>query len=392
VTSAAEELPLAKERLVSLDAYRGFVMIMMVSNGFGLEQLAHAFPDNGLLRFLGYQFSHVEWTGCAAWDLIQPSFTFIVGVAMPYSYAARAGKGDSELKMFMHVLLRSLALVLLGIFLRSGWTFEDTLSQIGLGYAFAYLLLNRSMKTIGIATLLILLWYWLLWIFGPVPAMDKIPADWEQFKGFAGHWNKHINTGNYFDQWFLNLFPRQNEFVANGGGYLTLSFVPTLGTMLLGVMAGKLLRVHGPLLEKIRILFIAGLVCLAAGMAVDGHIWPFVNWDWSVAPIVKRIWTPSWTVFSGGWCFISLAVFLYIIDYVKLRKWTFPLVVVGMNSIVIYCLDHTIVGWILSTWKSHIAQQTFEGPWGRFNEALVITSSLWLICYWLYRQKVFVRI
>ena len=178
--------------------------------------------------------------------MIQPSFSFLVGVALPYSIGSRLAKGGTFGKMFAHALWRSLVLVALGIFLRSthspqtNFTFEDTLTQIGLGYPFLFALGFVRPRWQWTAFGVILFGYWLAWAVYPAPM--GVPADPNQFTGFMAHWNKNTNAGSAFDVWFLNLFPRQKPFVENGGGYLTLSFIPTLGTMILGLIAGRWLR------------------------------------------------------------------------------------------------------------------------------------------------------
>ncbi len=139
-------------RLVSLDAYRGAIMLFMASGGLALPEVAKHFPDDPVWRFLAFNTDHVPWIGCSLWDLIQPSFMFMVGVAMPYSIASRRAKGDSEIKITFHVLYRAIFLVLLAIFLSSNWSkrtnfvFTNVLAQIGLGYAFLYLLLGRGVR------------------------------------------------------------------------------------------------------------------------------------------------------------------------------------------------------------------------------------------------------
>src|SRR5205823_2582093 len=138
--------------------------------------------------------------------------------------------------------------------------------------------------------------------------------------GFAAHWDKNTNLAAHFDAWFLNLFPRERRFQFNGGGYLTLSFIPTLGTMLLGLLAGNLLRdARLNSQKKIGILVVAGVVGLATGWALDVT---------GICPSVKRIWTPSWVLFSGGWCCLLLAFFYGAIDVGGRRAWAFPMVVV----------------------------------------------------------------
>src|SRR5207302_1970892 len=114
--------------------------------------------------------------------------------------------------------------------------------------------------------------------------------------GFAAHWDKNTNIAAAFYVWFLNLLPRASRYRGNPGGYLTLSFIPTLATMLLGLLAGNLLRdVRHSAGHKILILIAAGLIGLGAGWLLDYT---------GVCPNVKRIWTPSWVLFSGGWCFL----------------------------------------------------------------------------------------
>lgn len=401
----------APERLVSLDAYRGFVMLAMVSGGLGLTEVAEHFladEDNKFHAFwevVKYQLEHVEWTGCAAWDLIQPSFMFIVGVAMPFSYASRVARGDSNGSIFFHVVWRAIVLIALGIFLRSNgkpqtnFTFEDVATQIGLGYAFLFLVLGRGWKIQLGTALTILLGYWALFAAWPLPGADfdpakhGIPDDWNKFTGFAAHWNKYLNPAGYFDQWFLNLFPRQNPFVVNGGGYQTLNFVPSIATMIFGIVTGEWLRSSHSLWLKLGGLFAAALLCLAIGFAVDGYIWPNApEATWSIAPIVKRIWTPSWAIFSTGWTLLTLSFFVLVIDIAKFRAWSFPLFVVGMNSLAMYVMSWIFKPWVKQTLHTHLPNTLFEGTFGPVIETTMAISVLWLVVYYMYRKHVFIRI
>lgn len=163
-------------------------------------------------------------------------------------------------------------------------------------------------------------------------------------------------------------------------------------TMTLGLMAGELLR--GPLspTAKAKRLALWGVLCLALGMAVDGTIWPYFHFQWSLCPIVKRIWTPSWAVFSSGWTFLMLAAFYWVIDIKRWKAWAFPLVVVGMNSIAMYCMAQLLKPWISSTLKIHFGQHIFDGLGGPIVQAAAQLFVMWLICLWMYRQKIFVRI
>src|SRR2546422_720066 len=134
------------QRLVSIDAYRGLVMFLMMAEVLKFWRVHEALPNSAFWKFLAHHQSHAAWIGCSLHDLIQPSFSFLVGVALPFSLARRTAQGQPQWQRTLHAFWRALVLVLLGVFLRSigsahtRWTFEDTLSQIGLGYGFLYLL------------------------------------------------------------------------------------------------------------------------------------------------------------------------------------------------------------------------------------------------------------
>lgn len=395
--------PLAPTRVASIDAYRGLVMFLMLAEVLRLPRMARAFPDSPFWQFLGYHQSHVEWQGCSLHDLIQPSFSFLVGAALPFSLANRMARGESFGKMFAHAAWRSVLLVLLGVFLRSvgrketNWTFEDTLSQIGLGYVSLFLLGLARPAWRYVALVVLLGGYWAAFAAYPAPGPDYdfpavgVPKDWPHHPpGFAAHWDKNSNAAWAFDTWFLNLLPREKPFTHNGGGYATLSFIPTLATMILGLIAGGWLRA-GADWRLVGRLAGVGAACLAAGYGLDAA---------GVCPNVKRIWTPAWTLFSGGWCFLILAGFVAVCDVAGWAGWTFPLRVIGANSIVAYCADHLINGFILASFVTHFGADVFKlKPFGKDYEVYeplvsgaAVLAVLWLILYWMYRNRIFVRI
>ena len=386
------------QRNTAVDAYRGFVMLLMMAEVLQLARVARAFPGNWFWQFLGYNQSHVEWAGCSLHDMIQPSFSFLVGVALPYSIASRLKKGATFDTIFGHALWRSLLLVALGVFLRSMshtqtyFTFEDTLSQIGLGYPILFLLGFRSAKWQWGALGAILFGYWLAWALYPAPgpnfnwAAVQVPANWSHnFSGFAAHWNKNSNLGNAFDQWFLNLFPREKPFVDNEGGYLTLSFIPTLGTMILGLIAGRWLRESAPAIPLKRFIS-AGVLLIAAGLLLH-----FTG----ICPIVKRIWTPAWTLFSGGVCFLFLSAFSWVIEMKGYKRWSFPLLVIGMNSIAAYLIAHLCEEFVASSLRINLGPRPFA-ILGAGLEPLLFGAAMqfiyWLMLLWMYRRKVFLRL
>lgn len=424
---SAVPLSPAGSRLVSLDTFRGFVMFLMAAELLELPEVASHFPDSGFWQFIARHTQHVQWTGCSLHDLIQPAFSFMVGVALPFSVASRLAKGQGRGMMWLHALGRSVMLVLLGVFLRSinepmtYWTFEDTLSQIGLGYPLLFLLGFTGNKMRWTALAVLLAGYWLAFAcFRPPPVgfnytAVNVPPDWpHHFDGFMAHWNMNSNAAWAFDLWFLNLLPRAVAFAGNDGGYSTLSFIPTLGTMLLGLIAGSWLReamttplersaeevertVVGEEPEPSRSkgasmsevttrLIYAGMACLAAGWLL--HVT-------ATCPVVKKLWTPAWTLYSGGWCFLLMATFYYIVDVQGWKRWTFPLVVIGMNSIAMYVLAHTVTGFFKKALHTHLGENVFLVFGDAFEPLLhggAVLLILWLILLWMHRRRLWLRI
>lgn len=373
-------------------------MLLMLSEVLDINGVAKALPGNGFWAFLAYQQSHVEWVGCSLHDLIQPGFSFLVGVALPYSLARRITIGQPQWQCTLHAFGRAMVLIFLGIFLRSidhpqtYWTFKDTLTQIGLGYGFLYLLALRSVRVQWGALAVILVAYWLAFALYRLPGPN---FDWTnagtspglQLPGFAGHWSLNTNLAWAFDIWFLNLFPQAHPFAyADDGGYSTLNFIPTLGTMILGLLAGGVLRSERPPLDKVRWLAIAGVASLAIGWLLGAL---------GICPVVKRIWTPSWVLFSGGCCLLILAGFYLIMDVWNRRTWAFPLKVVGMNSIAAYTMSWLFVGFITEALLRHVGHRFFEF-FGKTYESLLLGAGVmlveWLILWWLYWRKIFLRV
>jgi predicted acyltransferase len=400
VTGDAINPVLPQNRVASVDVYRGFVMLLMMAEVLSLQDVAKALPDSTFWQIIGFNQSHVPWIWLSLHDMIQPSFTFLVGVVLPYSIASRKNKGASFESILGHTIKRSFILIFLGIFLRSMhseqtyWTFEDTLTQIGLGYTFLVLISLYSQRIqIGILVF-ILVGYWLAFALYPIPGADfnytaaGVTANWEHnLSGFAAHWNKNTNFAWAFDQWFMNIFPRENPFLFNGGGYSTLSFIPTLGTMLLGLLAGNILNSSITATKKLNSFakYGVGLILLGALIHFAG-----------INPIVKRIWTPAWTIFSGGICFLFLAMFYGLIDMKNRRKGTFFLMVIGVNSIAAYVIaDGGMRNVINDSLFIHLGKN-FDQMLGPAYATLISGGLVlffeWLILYWMYKKKLFIKI
>jgi heparan-alpha-glucosaminide N-acetyltransferase len=386
-------------RLVSLDVFRGLVMVLMLGEAMHLPVVAQAFPHSLFWRTIGFNTEHVEWQGCSLHDLIQPAFSFLVGAALPFSIASRKMKGQTFWPMFGHAIRRALLLIFLGFFIRSlrstqtYFTFEDTLTQIGLGYVFLFLLGFTRVRTQVVALVLILICFWAAFVLYPAPgpqfdyARVGVPADWPHlYTGFLSHWNKNSNLSWAFDVWFLNLFPREHPFVFNEGGWSTLSFIPTLGTMIMGLLAGEWLKGKGSKERKVRGLMIAG-----AGLVLLGLICQWAG----ICPIVKRVWTSSYTLYSGGLVVLMLAAFYALADWKERRRWAFPLVVVGMNSIAVYLMSWTMESFVGGALDRHFGGiiAAVAGPvFQPVLHGFLVMLTFWLILFWMYRRKIFLRI
>jgi heparan-alpha-glucosaminide N-acetyltransferase len=399
VSEQDASVAISQPRNVAVDAYRGFVMLLMMGEVLKFAEVSRSFPNSFFWHVLAYNQTHVEWAGMSLHDMIQPSFTFLVGVALPYSLRSRQRKEQTFQHMLGHTIWRSFLLIVLGIFLRSthststNFTFEDTLTQIGLGYTFAFLLALVRPRWQWIAFGTVLLGYWAAWAIYPIPGADfpyssvGVPPEWRQhlFTGFAAHWNKNSNLGQAFDVWFLNLLPRPAPFAYNEGGYLTLSFIPTLGTMLLGLAAGRWLIASAPKIPRRKFL------TAAAALMTAGLFFHFTG----VCPIVKRIWTPSWTLFSGGVCFLFLAGFSWFIDVKNHKRLAFPLVVVGINSMAAYLIAELLRDFVQDSFRINLGASALNIG-GTSLEPFVLGAltlgCYWLVLFWMFRNKIFIRI
>ena len=368
------------KRLQSLDAYRGLVMLILVSSGFGIIQASKQ-PGGEFLEPYVFYVSHPQWIsqfnlfGVSPWDMIQPAFMFMVGVSMPFSYSKRAKRGDSYFRRFIHAWWRAILLVLLCIFLRSNgkeqtnWTFIDVVGQIGLGYGFLFFMVGRKFITqviVGVIVLAATIVAFYQFAPGPDP--------WAFNENVFAEWNR----------WFLNLFPRPKPFVNNPGGYSTFNFIPSFVTMLLGVMCGQLLNNKTiTSWNKVLRLLVGGAVCLGLGLLLS---------ETGTVPIIKKIWTPSWVLFSGAYVIWGLMVFYLIIDVIGIRFWAFPLVVVGLNPLTIYSMEHLIRGWTIKLFHTHLPDAWFEGWEGQIIQYTMVAAFFWLILFWMYRRKFFIRL
>jgi predicted acyltransferase len=360
----------AEDRLASLDFFRGVTMFLLVGEATGLYELLRAPAFNGtLLGWIGWQLEHHPWNGLHFWDLIQPFFMFIVGVAMPFSFGKRWQRGDSWSKTLRHALLRS------GLLFLFGWglycidpgriTFElwNVLTQLSFTYLVAFLLMRKPARLQIGFTFLLLIVTELLYRLWPVA-------------GFNQPFVPDHNFGSWVDLGLMHKLSSDH--------WVAFNAVPTTAHTMWGVLAGLVLKSSRAPLHKIRILAIAGAIGVACGYAL--HPWE---------PMIKRICTSSFVIVSGGWCLLALAVSYWLIDVWKLRKWTVFFNIVGMNPLFIYLFTNTGGG----GWFYRIAKPFTMGlfAWAGPLTAEIVTSlavwgMLWLLCFWLYKKRIFIRI
>lgn len=417
-TAAAAEARPAPRRLASLDAYRGFIMTMLAASGFGIAKMAELPPESPAWSTLNYelfqslkpQFTHPEWNsrfglmGVAFWDLIQPAFMFMVGVAVPFSVLRRQTLGQPALPRFFHALWRSLILILMGVFLSSmnaaqtNWVFPNVLCQIGLGYMAVYVLAGTRPRTqaIAIACILVGYWYYFQRYERPEDYYEQNPVaatDESIYEGKFAPWSKNANAGHDFDVWLLNRFPRAegDVYEFNKGGYLTLNFIPSIATMLLGSICGQLLMSSRSSRYKLQSLIAGGAVCMVLGLLAGEF----------ACPIVKRIWTPSWALFSGAYVIWILALFYLLFDVLPLRWLALPWIVVGMNSIAMYLMGQLMRPWTQGIVQTHFGQaierlfgigSMADDMYGRMLNPAAAFLVFWLIAFWMYRNRYIVRI
>ena len=367
-------MPPPTQRLLSLDLFRGATMFLLVAETtelyhYGLEYTA----EGSVGHWLATQFHHHPWNGLRFWDLVQPYFMFIVGVAMVFSLNKRVQSPPDWARAQTHILRRCAILFLLGTGLhcvysgRLVWELWNVLTQLSFTILVAFALFRYSLRTQLLVSAGLLLLTELLYRLVLVDGFEQpfVP----------GH-----NFGAWMDTVLMGKI--------NDDGWVTINGLPTAAHTIWGVVAGQVLVSDRTSTGKIKLLLIAGAIGLIVGYGLDIA---------GITPIIKRISTSSFVLASGGWCLLTLAACYWLVDVRGYQSWVTFFSLVGMNSIFIYMFTQTVgYQWINETvalFTDGILDWLGSGAAVKaFVAALAILALEWYLCYWLYRRKIFIRV
>lgn len=362
--------PSIEERVLSVDFFRGLTMLLLIGESTLLyERLRDGRLAGTVLGFLGAQLEHHPWAGLRFWDLVQPFFMFIVGVALAFSVAKREERGERRGTITKHVVVRSVTLLFLGWALyciqpgRITFRFQNVLAQLAVTYPIAYVLMRKKPR------------WQIAWSFAFLLATEAV------YRTFAvpGYDQPFVPDRN-FGAWVDMLISGE----LSSGHWVAFNAVPTAAHTIWGVLAGKWLMAAAGPKRKIAWLAGVGAAGVAAGFALT-----------AVSPMIKRIATSSFVVASGGFCLLTLAFSHWLIDVRKWNRWALFLNVVGMNSLFIYLFTESGG----ARWVRNLAfpfTMAFV-PWIGEIASEILTSLaawalLWYLCWWLYKNKILIKI
>ncbi|MFW5656208.1 MAG: acyltransferase family protein [Bacteroidota bacterium] len=364
------------ERLESLDALRGFDMLW-ISGGGGLIFALQKASEWKFFDWAAHHMEHVEWHGFAFYDMIFPLFLFIAGVSMPFSIQKRLSRGGSRRSIYNHAFRRLFLLILLGLLynglLQFDWEnmrYASVLGRIGIAWFFATIIvMNANLKWQIIWFWGILIVYWLLMMFVPVPGYGAGVLTVEG--SLAGYIDRILVPGRLY----LEVHDPEGLF----------SSIPAISTALMGALTGSFLKHTSKQFTKFRkgiTLALAGLAAVGLGMLWDLHF-----------PINKNLWTSSFVLFAGGWSLILLSIFYLIIDVWGFRKWAFFFKVIGLNSITIYMVQWNLINFqTANNFLFGGLIDAFNPPLRAVIASLGYITCMWLFLYILYKKKIFLKV
>jgi predicted acyltransferase len=364
--------PVQHPRLLSLDFMRGLIMVLLVLESTRFFENLHEVSGDTVFATLLMQFFHHPWHGLRFWDLVQPAFMFMAGVALAHSITRQQASGMSWNESFLKTLKRSGWLFFWGVLdyavRRNGLSFElwDVLTQLSFTTLVAFLIFRWSVSAQIAFSLALLVLTEILYRYTDVPGFD-MPFT-----------NQH-NFGNFMDLLLMNKI--------NEDGWVAINCIPTAAHTIWGALIGKLLLSDQPSRDKVKWMLISGAVALALGYALD----------LTITPIIKRIATSSFTLASGGWSILALCLAYWWIDIMNHKKHLYFFVVVGMNSLFIYLFIEIVASRWFNGYIGAITTGLLEIvhlPHGLIAiiTSLAIFTLEWNLCNFLYKKKIFFKI
>jgi predicted acyltransferase len=375
-----------RPRMLSLDTLRGFDMFWIIGGGALIEVLAKCFPA-AWLQLLSGQMEHATWAGFHFEDLIFPLFMFISGVTIPIAVLSKLEKGSSKKEVILKIARRMLLLISLGIIfngtLRNGFTnarYASVLGQIGISYFIASLIViyAKSLKNQLFWLCGLLIGYSVVQLLIPVPGIG------------SGILTPTGCMNSYIDRILLPgrlAYGADGEMVSGNGVFDALGIlciISATGVTLMGYFAGIiLLQKDSAPQKKLRVLVAIGIGLIVLALCIS----PFY-------PIIKKCWTTTYNMISGGISFLLVALFYFVIDVLGYKKWTLFFRVIGANSIFIYLI---VVGNLLNI--SSTTTSLFGwiiNPMGDNTGQLVLVigniTLAWLLLYFMYRKSIFIKV
>jgi predicted acyltransferase len=360
------------QRLLSLDFMRGLIMVLLMLESTQLYERLNEVSESGFFHQFMIQFFHHPWHGLHFWDLIQPGFMFIAGTALAYSLHKQQEAGVPWRQSFIKVLKRSWWLFFWGVL-------DYAVGDDGLSFKLWDVLTQLAFTTL--VAFLIFKWpaWWQIAFSALLLVFTEALFRFTQIPGFNQPFTDQHNFGNYIDLILMNRI--------NPGGWVAINCIPTACHTIWGALAGKLLFSGKTARQKVGYLVIAGILALILGFGMD----------LTITPIIKRIATSSFVLASGGWCLLGLGLFYWWIDVKDHRNHLLFFTVVGMNSLFIYLFFEIVGsrwfnGYIDTIAMSVFGSLNFPGLLASVLSSLCIFTLEWYLCWFLYKNKIFIKI
>ncbi|NJN25907.1 MAG: DUF1624 domain-containing protein [Cyclobacteriaceae bacterium] len=364
--------PVATQRLLSLDAFRGFtIALMIVVNNPG--SWAHVYAP----------LLHAEWHGLTSTDLVFPFFLFIVGVSIVLAYSKRLLAGADKKEIYRKIVIRSLKIFAIGLFLNlfPNFHFEEmrvagVLQRIAIVFLVCSMLyLNTNWKTLTTIGAGILIFYYIIMVFVPVPGLG-VPS---------------LAAGKNIAAWIDGILLPGNMWQGTWDPEGLFSTLPAIATGIAGILAGVLMVSNKPIENKIILQFTLGFFTLVAG----------VVWSWFF-PVNKNLWTSSYVLYTAGAASLTLAASIYVVDVLHIERWTRPGRILGANAITVYVISGILPGLYsllfpsgkgLDAWLMEAMENIgFAPKFASLCYALLFMLVCYVPAYFLYKKKIFIKL